>query len=851
MGHSGGNNTNGATSASPPVSHWSSSDGSALQSAAPPVAPLFAIPEVLLNSNNTNHGTMTPHHSVDRCTKHHDATGDRVISCSERNGVECDDTTLVMTADVAETAVDSPGELFYVQLDPDSQLVTGVLPAMEQLHVQLTQLRRVLRQSGAVLHSLRERARSTGDDVCELYAAPSFASQTRRRSSEGSRPATSPMSYLTSTRTSARAPLIAAAERSRLSPWFAPHRRSDSVLSCSPVIVSAVYSRRRGDGDNDEDSEWCDAATIHTSSSTTAQSTPSLHPMLMPPPQLQLLEEDELNDDGRGSRRSDVTGVRRTYVARCRPDSVPSSLHTTPNMQPANGSYARSDGGGVLCLPPSTLSLAARSERKQQQQQKQKPQHSARNRMPSPTVASPSGSVMSRFENSPLLPLTDNSTRLFDHRDAAPSDAGGSGRLSEAEKTELARLSQHVAELYRRRGLLLQKADRILCQHAQQHERWEGNEERRGCYRCRRLFSRLTRRHHCRRCGRLCCAECSRYVGKKQDTSYVAPVSSARGPSAAMAHRVIIKSEYTARMTADDPHVLAEESFDEHTYPPRGVSVSALSPAVAAAAPQPNVAEEENATAAPNEDEQQLHDAPFADSATSTDSRVGRSRQHKWVRLCAPCYQNCLRARRNNVLQYLKNANLCILDDGYYYYHVMTKDELCQLSTALSKPDSFKKQVELMSHVVMERSVDYVAAAPAYSAQTLATAMQHTPDVLRTLGGISAYAFRSARQTANDYVGGYFTASRTILPDNPVGAATAALLSQADVYGSERRNTGDEECSEASVESLDDTCSETQSPSSPGTGTEQADEEDEAKATAFYGEIKGDEEAAAQGENCA
>ncbi|KAL7702557.1 FYVE zinc finger containing protein [Lotmaria passim] len=814
MGHSGGQNTNGATSASPPPPHSPSSDGS-----APPVAPLLSVPETLLGGGHeTTAVTGTTAHGVDdgRHVRLREATMDDLISVAGTTDGMANAETPAMTTDMAS---DSPDEIFYVQLDPDSQLVTGVLPEMEQLHVQLTQLRRVLRQSGAVLCALRDRARAAGDDPCELHASLSSlpSPQTRRCKSEGRRPGASQRSIQrNSVHDSARvAPAaVKAADRTRPSPRSAPHRRSGSVLSYSLVGPTQMRPRRHGDGENDDESEWCDAATVNTSSSTTTQSTPSPHPTLLPPPPFQLFEEDEVDDEGRGSQRSSVTGVRRTLVARFRPDSVPSSIQSTPSMQPASVSYARSDGGGVLCLPPSTSSVARSDPAPSAQRQP-----SARQPLSSPIVASPSGSIVSRLENSPLLPPSATSARLFDQRDATSA-----GRLDDAEKAELMRLSQQVADLYRRRGLLLQKADRVLCQHAQQHERWEGNEERRGCYRCRRLFSRLTRRHHCRRCGRLCCAECSRYVGKKQDTSYVAPVNPTRGSGAAVAHRVIIKSEYTARMTADDPHVLAEESFDEHTYPRRGASAAAA-------------VEAESPTAALDEDAVPCSGTAFAASATTLENGTGRSRQHKWVRLCAPCYQNCLRARRNNALQYLKNANLCILDDGYYYYHVMTKDELCQLSTALSKPDSFKKQVELMSHVVMERSVDYASAAPAYSAQTLATAMQHTPDVLRTLGGISAYAFRSARQTANDYVGGYFTASRTILPDHPIGAAAAAaaaLSSQSaeqDGLGSERRNNGDEECSEASVESLDDTCSETQSPSSPG--TDDGEEDEQPKTTAF------------------
>lgn len=815
MGHSGGNHTNGVTSASPPPSHSSSSDGSAGHSALPPVAPLLSVAEALAASD----AVASHRHARYRDTA---ASGDiGLVSANDADMMERDGTPL-MTNDVADAAPDSPGEIFYVQLDPDSQLVTGVLPEMEQLHVQLTRLRRVLRQSGAVLSALRERARGAGDDVCELHATPSSQpnSQTRRRASHGSRlggsareDGTPPVSERTSARDSSRAAAVVARDRSGRSPRLGPHLRSGSILSASsPVGQAPAHGRRHGD---DEETEWCDAATINTSASTTAQSTPSLQPTLLPPPPFHLFEEDELDDDGRGSHVSSIAGFRRTFVARFRPDSMPSSMQSTPNMLPACAPYARSDGGGVLCLPPST-SAVGRGELAALQRTPPLPH--------SPTAASPEGSVMSRLDNSPLLPPSGSAGRHFGQGDA--TTAPGTGQLTELEKTELVRLSQRVAELYRRRGVLLQRADRILCQHAQQHERWEGNEERRGCYRCRRLFSRLTRRHHCRRCGRLCCAECSRYVGKKQDTSYVAPVHATRGPGAAVAHRVIIKSEYTARMTADDAHVLAEESFDEHTYPRHRAGAVSV-----ASSPEPGVADVEDPHAVLDDDEQQLRDASFAELAPSPENRAGRSWQHKWVRLCAPCYQNCLRARRNNVLQYLKNANLCILDDGFYYYHVMTKEELCQLSTALSKPDSFKKQVELMSHVVMERSVDYVAAAPAYSAQTLATAMHHTPDVLRTLGGISAYAFRSARQTANDYVGNYFASSRTILPDNPVGAATLPSHATAD----HDADGGDDECSEASVESLDDTCSDTQSPVSPSVGQHDA----EARTTVFEEKVDG------------
>lgn len=39
---------------------------------------------------------------------------------------------------------------------------------------------------------------------------------------------------------------------------------------------------------------------------------------------------------------------------------------------------------------------------------------------------------------------------------------------------------------------------------------WEPDSATRECHLCQRLFSLFTRRHHCRLCGRVCCAQCSR-----------------------------------------------------------------------------------------------------------------------------------------------------------------------------------------------------------------------------------------------------------------------------------------------------------------------------------------------------
>ncbi|KAG5481221.1 hypothetical protein CUR178_06453 [Leishmania enriettii] len=833
----GGANANGVTSASPAPSHSSVSSPS--ESDASRAAGLMAVASMAAAATATEKGVSAGASSDRAGLLFLDGDGDVVIAEA--------------AATPGALASDNAGELFYVELDPESHVMTGVLPEMQRLHVRLTQLVRVLRRRVARLCALRERARLSGDDVSEVVpaspllprrlsplpaASPVPSCVHRHRETMTSNSSNSHHNSSNSHSGVAAAPLPSAeaalgdADATGTSTdSHQPLRQTNPMQNSGGVIPSPrngissrlASARRYTQQMLDNDSEWCDAGTLRSSRSTTAHSTPSLQPCL-PPPSLQFFEEDELDDDGRASLlMCSSMAARRSYAARFRSDSMPPSVQTTPNMLPASSTpYARSDNGGMLSLPPSTSAVGRMSL--QQQQQLTSPAKPASRTMtaccstmsqleesallPTPTPAAPESAPSSSTVTPPIIV---DDTPPQETWTAPPAGAPKPPALTEDEKKELRRLSWRVAELYSRRGLLLQQADRLLCRHAQQHERWEGNEERRGCYRCRRLFSYLTRRHHCRRCGRLCCAECSRYVGKKQDTSYVAPPQDAARAAAGVEHRVIIKSEYTAHITAEDTHELVEERFDEHTYPRRSYGGAADWPNS-----QPEQEAEMQDTAPVLDDgDGQLRNLSLQHTPGAPGNQHGRSRQHKWVRVCAPCYQNCLRARRNNVLQHLKSANLCILDDGFYYYHVMTTEELCRLSTALNKPDSFKKQVELMSHVVVERSADYVAAAPGYSAQTLTAAAQHTPDVLRTLGSIGAYAFRSARQTANDYVGGYFAASRTVLPDSHVGT-TAAAHSPSENHETcgdgSRDNDNDDARSEASLLSLDDACSDMRYP---------------------------------------
>ncbi|CAG9572802.1 conserved hypothetical protein [Leishmania major strain Friedlin] len=807
------------------------------------------------------------------------ATEKDLAACTSRDGAgllpldgdedaEREDEVLAEAiAAAAAPATDNAGELFYVELDPESHVMTGVLPEMQRLHVRLTHLVRVLRRRVARLCVLRERARLSGDDVSEVVpaspllprrpsppttASPAPSSVYRHRDTVASNGSAThngssrihggvaAASLTNAEGTTGDVDAIGTSANGHQSPRQTNPMHEPGGVMPSPRngMNSRLASARRYTQQQilDNDSEWCDAGTFRSSRSTTAQSTPSLQPCL-PPPSLQFFEEDELDDDGRASLLTcSSMAARRSYTARFRPESAPPSAQTTPNMLPANSTpYARSDNGGMLSLPPSTSAVGRMSLQQQQQlTSSAKPFSGVRTACdsatsplegsalpPTLTPAAPE-SQLSLSKATPLTVVDD--TQQQETRAALSAGAAQPLALTDEEKKELRRLSRRVAELYSRRGLLLQQADRLLCRHAQQHERWEGNEERRGCYRCRRLFSYLTRRHHCRRCGRLCCAECSRYVGKKQDTSYVAAPQDTGRASIGVEHRVIIKSEYTAHITAEDTHELVEERFDEHTYLRRGYGGAGDSPNLQSE----KEAEVQDTVLVLDDNNGQLRGPSLEHTEDVADKLHARSRQHKWVRVCAPCYQNCLRARRNNVLQHLKSANLCILDDGFYYYHVMTTEELCRLSTALNKPDSFKKQVELMSHVVVERSADYVAAAPGYSAHTLTAAAQHTPDVLRTLGSIGAYAFRSARQTANDYVGGYFAGSRTILPDNHMGTAAAAHSFSAgnEAGGGGRDDDKDEACSEVSLMSVDDACSDMQAPLKGGTEGNAYEHED-------------------------
>ncbi|KAK7199033.1 FYVE zinc finger containing protein [Novymonas esmeraldas] len=840
----GGANVNGVTSASPALSHSSVSSPSESE-----VSRAAAASMTVADMANTAAAASGGAAIARRPQR---GGGSEVLLLDRHHDCVDDDAgrdEAAIAASAAAAGVDHSGELFYVELDPESHMMTGVLPEVQRLHVRLTQLVCILRRRVERLRVLRDRARRSGDDLGELL--PSSPLQPPRPTTlTAASLAPSSGHRRTDTMTSvgsgaASVPHAAGGEgevtgvrvsSARLSPHPSPVQDQDvSTLSPRTGANSRLASARRPVQQPhpmpDNDSEWCDAATMRSSRSTTAQSTPSLQPCQQPP-SLQLFEEDELDDDGRyGLFMCTSSAARRSYAARLRPDSVPASMQTTPNMLPSNSTpYARSDNGGLLSLPPSTLaigrtppllqhpvrfpspargvettSLAMRGLTPSQPEGiSPRPPHAARASERRASTLSSSTAVMSAVmvENTP--PPPPDAWAMLSVGTPQPPLQG----LTEEERKELHWLSWRVAELYSRRGSLLQQADRLLCRHAQQHERWEGNEERRGCYRCRRLFSHLTRRHHCRRCGRLCCAECSRYVGKKQDTSVVG-----------VQHRVIIKSEYSARITAEDTHELVEERFDEHTYPRRSAGDSLHT--------SEYEVEAQDAGLAASDGEVQLRSPGFEHGSDAAGGVHSRSRQHQWVRVCAPCYQNCLRARRSNVPQQLKSANLCILDDGYYYYHVMTSEELCSFSTALNKPDSFKKQVELMSHVVVERSADYVAAAPGYSAQTLTAAAQHTPDVLRTLGSLGVYAFLSARQTANDYVSGYFAASRAIPPDNHstalaphplssshnTGASTSGGDGSADGAGDDDDDDDDQDThSEVSLMSVDDVGSDTQSP---------------------------------------
>ncbi|CBZ25769.1 conserved hypothetical protein [Leishmania mexicana MHOM/GT/2001/U1103] len=852
----GGVNANGVTSASPAPSHSSVSSSS--ESGASPAAGLLTVT-----------GMATPATATEKdlgaCTSS-DGAGLLLLDDGDEDAERDDAVLAEAVAAAGAPATDNTGELFYVELDPESNVMTGVLPEMQRLHVRLTQLVRVLRRRVARLCALRERARLSGDDVSEVVpaspllprrlsplttASPVPSGVHRHRDTVASNGSSSipggvaaaslPNAEGTTGDVGAMGTSADGHQSPRqTNPMYEP---GGAISSPRNGVNSRLASARRYPQQQilDNDSEWCDAGTLRSSRSTTAQSTPSLQPCL-PPPSLQFFEEDELDDDGRASLLTcSSVAARRSYTARFRPESMPPSVQTTPNMLPANSTpYARSDNGGMLSLPPSTSAVARMSFQQQQQlPSSAKPLSGARTAC-SPATSPLEGSALpptltpaapeSGLSLSEVTPATIvDGTQQPETRAALSAGAPQQLPLTAEEKKELRRLSRRVAELYSRRGLLLQQADRLLCRHAQQHERWEGNEERRGCYRCRRLFSYLTRRHHCRRCGRLCCAECSRYVGKKQDTSYVAAPQDTGRTSVGMEHRVIIKSEYTTHITADDTHELVEERFDEHTYPRRGYGGAGDSPNLQ---PEKEPVVQDTVPVL-DDDDGQLRGPSLEHTEDAADKLHGRSRQHKWVRVCAPCYQNCLRARRNNVLQHLKSANLCILDDGFYYYHVMTTEELCRLSTALNKPDSFKKQVELMSHVVVERSADYVAAAPGYSAHTLTAAAQHTPDVLRTLGSIGAYAFRSARQTANDYVGGYFAGSRTILPDNHMGTAaeTHSLSASNEAGGSGRDDDNDEARSEVSLMSVDDACSDMQAPRKGGTEDNACENEDRTDKT--------------------
>lgn len=660
---------------------------------------------------------------------------------------------------------DASSDFFYIEIDPENSVLSGVLPEMQQLYLRLTHLNQELRQRAGKLLRLRQRASSTGADLCEP-----------------------PVEQLVGWRVPAQA--------ARRVHWL-PHRE--------PLYASATGQKRDGGHPPahsplpGEESEWSDAVTVQTTPSMTPQSSPSLQPAV--PPSLLF------SKDGKGEGEGGMPAVlqqqshllyattrnRQRVHALSQPiNSSTSSASATPMIESqwatdtaeapllelpvstaeshpprANDSFVSATEGGVEFHPNRGGKASRRSAKKSRYAARRRNQNSSNNS--NNDNSSGAGEVatalptLSPHVKQPSVDAGTVGSEGGDEEDGGtPMDLTMTA-LTEAEKKTMVVLSKQVAGLYQKRGQLLAKADLILRQHAQQNERWEGNEERRSCYRCGRVFSRMTRRHHCRRCGRLCCAECSRYLGKKQDTSSNA---SLHGASPA----VVVKTEFAAQFTATDSHELVEEYFDEHTYPPRGFNGSyntsiVLGPSGTAetgmpswsdSLAEPNVEEDVNDPARVLEEEERLHGSMSLGLGID-DTRHGRAWSHQWVRVCASCYQNCLRARRSNVLQRLRNANLCILDDGFFYYHVLHSDELCCISTALSKPESLKKQMELVSQVLMERSADYVVAAPAYSAQTIASAAQHTPQVLRTLGNMSAYAFRSAKQAANNYVGGYLS----------------------------------------------------------------------------------------------
>lgn len=526
--------------------------------------------------------------------------------------------------------------------------------------------------------------------------------------------------------------------------------------------------------------------------------------------------------------------------------------------------------------------------------------------------------------------------------------------LSPAELSAMRRQCTRLARLYRRRGALLRRVDVLLRRHARQQGKWESNEDRVACYRCQRPFSALIRRHHCRRCGRLCCAECSCYFGKKQDTTCYAHArihpeearrareesrrtlrcqakikdkcdtrvgggeirrdganksrqgrvkkssekvaedthhventgSSTRGeenddvmsvchhtelhdtayagnavrdtddmsgerdrsnnqdhgrgentseegahtsrrghglnrssnnknqhsngssssssssdnnssggstidgsslchvtlpsharrlltmPTTSPSRRRggVVRTEYAMRMAAQDgARNDPERYYDDYTYPVSTLPTSHRKHTDNKRHTKKKrntpIGHDMHRTILLLQQQQQSHCAgaqELPQSGHSGERTVGGAQCGRvapppdWVRLCAVCYQECLRARKTDVLKHMKSANRCILDDGFYYFYVLKADELHCAHTLLNKPDSLKKQVELQSLVLLERSVDYLAGMQRSGTRMLTRAAQQTPSILlSTLGSLSLSTAQFARRATGGYVGSY------------------------------------------------------------------------------------------------
>ncbi|CCW71903.1 unnamed protein product [Phytomonas sp. Hart1] len=367
--------------------------------------------------------------------------------------------------------------------------------------------------------------------------------------------------------------------------------------------------------------------------------------------------------------------------------------------------------------------------------------------------------------------------------------------LNEAEINKLSFFSKLLSDLYRARGELLRRIDRIIINHAQVHELWESSEAHAACYSCGRSFSVCTRRHHCRRCGHLCCAKCSQFLGKRQDTS------------ATLAHAVI-KTEYAARMTADDTGDNPEECFDTHTYV---VSESSTSRGLTTflAGRQPcdlpsNTTNYAHYRAQSENQEDKYHtkgsgNRTHGENGSVYDGNVERQRTwtlfssfshdntvddaiyeinreetidvrgnnacgsygnpppntssaiHAWLRICKSCYRQCSRARERNVLKRMRNANRIILDDGLFYFHVLSQREQRSIWTYIQKPDSFKKKVELQFAVIPERVAESVKQARYHMCCGIISATARVPQFLKTVGDLGVCVVRTARYTAKEY----------------------------------------------------------------------------------------------------